>query len=197
VPWYKNSSNWFMKNLVGNWQPTLIYQVESPEYGTVQSHIDANGNGDPWGDRAIFNPIGVPGTGSGVMPLMNTAGQVVAYQAINPTAQYIDAGKFAQATIPRNTIALPRIDNFDFGLLKAVNITERQQLQFQFQAVNIFNHPQYVPGFISDVQPALTSTTTSGPTLSTLVPDNATFAQWKTAFSSHPRQVVLVVKWNF
>jgi hypothetical protein len=197
VPWYKSSSNWFMRNIVGNWQPSLIYQVESPEYATVQSHIDTNGNGDVWGDRAIFNPFGVPNTGSGVMPLKNTAGSVVAYQAIDPKAQYIDAGQFAQANIPRNTLAIPRINNFDFGLLKAVNITERQQLQFQFQAFNIFNHPQFVPGFISDVQPALTSTTTSGPTLSTLIPDNATFAQWKTAFSSHPRQVILVVKYSF
>jgi hypothetical protein len=197
VPWYKNSSNWFMKNVVGNWQPSMIYQVESPEYATVRSGVDTNGNGDNAGDRAIFNPLGVPNTGTGVKQLKNTAGQVVAYQAVDPTAQYIVAGAGARSNIPRNTLALPRIDNFDFALLKGVNITERQQVQFQFQATNIFNHPQFVPGFVSDVAPALSQYTTSGNTTNALLPNSGSFAQFKNGFSSHPRQVVLVLKYIF
>ncbi len=197
VPWYKNSSSWFMKNVVGNWQPSLIYQVESPEYATVRSGVDTNGNGDNAGDRAIFNPLGVPNTGTGVSQLKNSAGAVVAYQAIDPTAQYIVAGVGAQSNISRNTIALPRIDNFDFALLKGLNITERQQLQFQFQATNIFNHPQFVPGFVSDVAPALAQYTTSGNTTNALIPNSGSFAQFKNGFSSHPRLVVLVLKYIF
>ena len=37
-------------------------------------------------------PSELPNTGTGVTPLTNSAGQVVAYQAIDPTAQYIVAG---------------------------------------------------------------------------------------------------------
>ncbi len=57
-----------MKNVVGNWQLAPIYTYESPEYGTVQSGVDTNVNGDAAGDRAIFNPFGIANTGTGVNP---------------------------------------------------------------------------------------------------------------------------------
>ncbi len=196
LPFFKNS-NWMMKNLVGNWQFSPIYTFESPEYATVQSNVDTNGNGDAAGDRAIYNPNGIANTGSGVVPLTNSAGATVAYLATNPTAQYITAGPGGLATAARNTLAIPHINNWDFSLLKRVNITERQAVEFQFQAVNIFNHPQYVPGFISDVQPANGAITTSGNTHNTLIPNNGAFTNWQTAFSSHPRAVVLVLKYSF
>ena len=31
APWYKNHQNWFIKNLVGNWEIAPIYIYESPE----------------------------------------------------------------------------------------------------------------------------------------------------------------------
>jgi len=196
LPFFKNSS-WFMKNVVGNWQFAPIYTFESPEYATVQSHVDANGNGDPWGDRAILNPNGVPGTGSDVTPLMNSAGHVVAYLANNPNAQYVAAGVGALTTVPRNTLPLPRINNWDMSLVKRVNITERQSIEFQAQAINIFNHPQFVPGYISDVIPANTNITTAGTTLNMLIPGNNSFNQPQNAFSSHPRAMTLVLKYIF
>ncbi len=196
LPFFKNS-NWIMKNIVGNWQFSPIYTFESPEYATVRSAVDTNGNGDNAGDRSIYNPNGVANTGSGVTSLTNSAGATVAYLAINPTAQYIEANVGALATSARNTIGLPHINNFDFSLLKRVNITERQAIEFQFQAVNIFNHPQFVPGFISDVQPANGAITTSGNTTNTLIAQQPTFTNWKNAFSSHPRAVVLVLKYSF
>ena len=59
LPFFKNS-NWMMKNVVGNWQFAPIYTFESPEYATVQSGLDSNGNGDTAGDRAIYNPAASP-----------------------------------------------------------------------------------------------------------------------------------------
>jgi hypothetical protein len=196
LPFFKNS-NWVMKNLVGNWQFAPIYTFESPEYATVQSHVDANGNGDPWGDRAILNPKGVPGTGSAVSPLMNSAGQIVAYVAQNPSAQYIAVGVGALANVPRNTLPLPRTNNWDMSLVKRINITERQAFEFHAQAINVFNHPQYLPGFISDVIPANTAITTGGATLNVLIPGNNSFNVPRNAFSSHPRAMTLVLKYIF
>ena len=43
---------------------TPVYTFQSPEYATVQSGEDTNLNGDSAGDRAIYNPAGVAGTGS-------------------------------------------------------------------------------------------------------------------------------------
>jgi hypothetical protein len=196
LPFFKNAS-WFMKNIVGNWQFAPIYFFETPEYATVQSHVDANGNGDAWTDRAIINPAGIPGTGSAVTPLTNSAGQVVAYLANNPRAQYVAVGVGALATAPRNTLPLPRINDWDMTLLKRINITERQAIEFQAQAINIFNHPQFVPGYISDVQPANTNITTAGTTLNMLIPGNQSFNQPQNAFSSHPRAMTLVFKYIF
>jgi hypothetical protein len=196
LPFFKNSG-WAMKNIVGNWQFAPIYTFESPEYATVQSAVDSNGNGDAAGDRAIYNPNGIANTGSDVTPLTNSAGATVAYLATNPTAQYIVAAAGTLPNAARNTLALPHINNWDFSLLKRVNITERQAIEFQFQAVNIFNHPQFVPGYISDIQPANGAIATSGNTRNTLIPNNGAFTNWQTAFSSHPRAVILVLKYSF
>jgi hypothetical protein len=196
LPYFKNSG-WLMKNVVGNWQFTPTYVFESPEYATVQSGSDVNGNGDTAGDRVVYNPAGISGTGSDITPLTNSAGDVVAYLATNPTAQYIKAGKYALATTARNTLGLPHINNFNLGLTKRINITERQSVEFQAQALNIFNHPQYVPGYISDIQPASTSVTTAGPTHSFLIPSDPSFNQPNLVFSNHPRSMLLVLKYIF
>jgi hypothetical protein len=59
-------SNWFVKNIVGNWMLAPIYTYESPQYATVQSGLDSNLNNDSAGDRAIVNPDGNEKAGSGV-----------------------------------------------------------------------------------------------------------------------------------
>ena len=193
MPFFKNS-NWFMKNIVGNWQGSPIYTYQSPEYATVQSNTDANLNGDSASDRGIVNAAGIPGSSSPVTPLLNSAGATVAYLATNPNAYYIQAGPGAYATAQRNTLATPPINNWDFSLLKRVNVTERQSVEFSFQATNIFNHAQYVPGNISDVAPV---TFTSGVVRGALLTGSPTFGQWNQVFSNHPRNVVLVLKYNF
>ena len=79
--------------------------------------------------------------------------------------------------------------------MKRVNITERQALSFQFQATNIFNHAQYVPGVISDVESfGQASSTVRGALLtgSPIVQRSGT-----QVFTNHPRQVVLVMKYQF
>ena len=37
---------WLMKNIVGNWNISVTYTFQSPEYATVQSGVDSNLNGD-------------------------------------------------------------------------------------------------------------------------------------------------------
>jgi hypothetical protein len=96
VPFFKGSSNWMAKNLLGNWEIAPQWQLQSPEFYTPQSSgttadidcttakndgipvpcntgagQDANLNGDSAPDRAIFNSKGVPGTGSAVTTLCN------------------------------------------------------------------------------------------------------------------------------
>ena len=209
LPFFKNAG-WALKNALGNWQLSQVYTFQSPEYATVQSGADTNLNGDTAGDRAIFNPAGVPGTGSDVTPLCTSAlptgvdcGStdsrpfLVGYAAVNPNAQYIVAGAGSRATISRNTLALPHVNNWDFGLMKRINLTERQSLQFQFQATNLFNHAQYLPGNISDVSPLTNISFTGANVLTTLEPNSPSFNKPQSVWSNHPRNVVLVLKYNF
>ena len=193
LPFFKNA-NWFAKNIVGNWEFEPIYTFQSPEYATVQSNADANLNGDSAPDRAIVNAGGVVGTATTVSPLKNSSGATVAYLANNPSAYYLQAGPGALATDPRNTLGTPPINDVDFAIMKRVNLTERQALTFQFQAFNIFNHAQYVPGVISDVESFGQASNTIR---AALLPGSPTFNQWSDVFTNHPRQVVLVLKYQF
>ena len=155
---------------------------------------DANLNGDSAGDRSIYNPAGKPNTGSGVTPLVNSSGYTVAYLANNPNAQYITASYGALANAPRNTLAMPHINNWDMSVVKRINITERQSVEFQAQALNMFNHPQFTPGYINDIA----SLGQSGSTIRTiLIPQNANFDQPNLVFSSNPRALTLVLKYIF
>ena len=188
---FKNS-NWLMKNVVGNWEVAPVYTFQSPEYWTVQSGIDANLNGDAATDRAIFNPGGVPGSASTVSALTNSAGYTVAYLADNPNAQYIQAAQGALANTARNTVGLPHINNFDLTAVKRFNFTEHTSFEFQAQALNVFNHSQYVAGAISTANAtaftSITSFVTIGQTL---------FNNPQETFSNNPRTLQLVGKFIF
>jgi hypothetical protein len=194
LPYFKNSHNWFAKNGLGNWQFAPTYIFESPEYATVQSGVDANLNGDQWGDRAILNPNGVGKTGSGVTAVKDLAGDTVAYYANNPSARYVVASYGAYSNIPRNTLPLYHINNFDIAALKRFNITEHQSFEFACHAYNMFNHPQPIAGSLNDV---LSVSTASSNERGVAIPSSSNFGHPEKVFSSNPRSLQLVVKYNF
>ncbi len=202
---FKNS-NWYMRNLVGNWDISPIYTYQTGTLATVQSGVDSNLNGDTAGDRTFVNPAGNPTVGSGATPLLNSAGQTVAYVATNPRAGYILAPKGTLPNGGRNTAYLRPINNFDVTFGKDFNFGHegRYHVQFQGRFVNLFNHPQYTGGYLSDVTPAgvtasgLPATSvTSGNVHNFLIPGNTTFLDPSLVFSSNPRSVQIVGKFIF
>jgi hypothetical protein len=195
TPWFSKDKNRLLRGVLGNYQVSGTYIVESPEYVTPQSAVDANLNGDTATDRTIVNVNGVPGTGSTVTALKNTAGQTVAYVANNPSAQYIAAGQGAWANAGRNTLATPRINNWDATFSKSILFRERMKLQVHADLFNAFNHPQYTPGMIDNVSHVdRTSTTTP---IGYLIPGNPAFAKWDQVFSSNSRGVQLGARFTF
>jgi hypothetical protein len=193
LPFFKHS-NWVMKNIVGNWEFAPIYTYQSGTLVDVQSGVDSNMNGDSAGDRAMVNPNGTNNVGSGITALKNTAGQTVAYLAKNPNARYIEAGSGTLPNGGRNTGQLPAIDDVDMTIAKKFNITESKQLQFSARFINIFNHPQFVGGYLSDVAPI---GQTSSASHNFLEPQSGIFMQPSQAFSSNPRQLQLALKFTF
>jgi hypothetical protein len=206
MPFFKNS-NALMRNTVGGWEIAPIYTYQSGQWVTAQSGIDSNLNGDSAGDRTILNPSGVKGTGTGVTPLctsavavcpatltdaLNNPVGVVGYLA-NSNAQYVQAGYGALATVGRNTLQLKPINDLDLTALKRFTITERFKIEFRASATNVFNHAQYVGGFLNDVAPI------PNPGFITfqrnmLEPSNPSFNTPSSVFSSNPRTLQLALK---
>ncbi|MGI8773328.1 MAG: TonB-dependent receptor domain-containing protein [Acidobacteriaceae bacterium] len=211
IPYFKNSDHWLLKNGLGNWEIAPIYTYQSPEFADVQSGVDSNLNGDSAGDRAILNPNGVKGTGSGVTAVVDPArvalcppntdptlppapcnADTVGYQAINPNAQYIRAQQGALATAGRNTLPIRPINNWDATATKRVNFTERYAFEFQAQAFNVFNHSQYVPDLISQINSNGFTSNRNG-----LIPGTSQFNQPQLIFRNNARSMQLVAKFIF
>jgi hypothetical protein len=194
VPFFKNG-NWFLKNLVGNWELAPILTYETGTLVTPQSAVDANLNGDSAGDRTVLNPQGTANIGSGTTPLRNSSNQIVAFLATNPNARYIQAQKGVLTTAGRQTEHLRPIDNIDFSLVKRFNVyKERGKLELGGRFFNLLNHPQYTGSRINDVASVGYTSTDVGNFLN---PSKSTFYQPDKVFSSNPRSIQVTAKFIF
>jgi hypothetical protein len=192
LPMFRHSGNWMAKNLIGNWLYTGTYTFESPEYATVQSGRDSNLNGDSAGDRAVVNAAGDPTKGTDVTALKNTAGKIVGYLANDPSARYIRAGLGSFGNAGRNTLPTNHINNFDMSVMKKFSATERFKVEFGAGAYNVFNHAQFVPGQLNNIN--LTSQIT---TRNFLIPGTRDFNNFSSVWSSNPRTVTLIGRFTF
>ncbi len=127
-----------------------------------------------------------------MVPLRNSAGDTVAYQAIDPTARYIQAGRGAYANAGRNTLPTRGINNFDLSFGKRFSITEYKAFEFRADFSNFFNRPQYTPGYISSVR-----LTTQTNTREFMIPGNRPFAAWDQVFPSNARTLQLAARFTF
>ena len=194
IPYFKSSHNWMARNLVGNWEIAPIWTMQTGEYATVTAGIDANLNGDAAGDRAVINPLGNKKLGTGTQTLVNSDGDTVGYLAKNPDAYYIAAGAGALSTASRNTLPLPRTNDWDVTAIKRINITERYAVEFAAGAFNVFNHPQFISGYLNQIN-SFGDTTSLATNF--LKPQNANFNDPKTAFPSNARTMQLGAKFVF
>jgi hypothetical protein len=193
LPFFKNG-NWMMKNIVGNWEIAPVFTYQTGTLVTVLSKTDANLNADSYTDRAIINPAGTVNIGSGTTALNNSNGDTVAYLVKNTGARYIQTPEGVLPNGGRNTEHLMPINDIDVTLLKKLNITERFKLELGGRFFNLFNHPQYVGGYLNDVAPiGFTQTEVRN----FLNPANTTFYNPATVFSSNPRTIQLSAKITF
>ena len=211
LPGFSNAANKPLRYALGGYIFSGTYTYESPQYATVQSGIDSNLNGDSAGDRTIINPAGDANTGSDVTALARNGSVVssqtactvggkaasgasctVAYVAANPNARYIIAGAGALANGGRNTMALRPINNWDIQLKKEFRLSETMKFQIAAQAFNLFNHPQYVSGYLNNVQFHNSNTTNLN-----LIPNSDIFGRPDQVFSSNPRSMQLTARFEF
>ena len=192
IPFLKSSNNWLERNLLGNWEVAPIWTLQSGEWVSPQGGVDANLNGDTAGDRAVVNPQGNRSTGSGVTALKNSGGDTVGYLATNPNAYFIEAEAGALSTASRNDLELPRTNDWDVTALKRITLKERYSFEFQAQALNVFNHSQYVSGYIDRID-----TFADTASIGLLKPQSQQFDQPSSVFPNNARTMQLVAKFIF
>ena len=77
-----HSDSRFMRALLGGYGIGAVYLAQTGQPVTLQSGVDANGNGDTAGDRGVLNPSGSAIRGSDVIPICAGAGGVT-FQGTN------------------------------------------------------------------------------------------------------------------
>jgi|GEM_PF-383402 len=207
LPFFRNNSGGLSRLLLGGFYFTGTWTLESGERATVLSGTDANLNADTIGDRTVRNPNGVRNTASVVIPLLATctalnadgtcaqsdASRTVGYLAVNPSAEYIQAGPGAVSNSARNTLLLPGINNVDFSVFKNFRFGEgSKKIQLRADFFNLFNHAQYVPGSVNEVTPVQTAGVRRLNTVG--------FAQFNRPdliFSGHPRVIQIALRFDF
>jgi hypothetical protein len=192
TPWFRSNRNWFLRTAVAGYAFSGTYTAESPQFVTPQSVFDANLNGDNATDRVIVNTGGIQGTGSDTRALTNSAGQTVAYAAIDPTAEFLRARPGAWANSGRNILAGQGINNFDLSVAKTISTGERSRLEIRADFYNALNHAQFTPGRLNNVASTQRANETSY-----LTPGNADFGRWNRVYSSNPRLIQIVAKFSF
>jgi hypothetical protein len=158
----KYDSGGWLGYVLNQWQVSASYIAESGQPVTALSFVDANGNGDAAGDRAIFNPgftaqntatgvnavcrAGGTGATSIVAPDVCGAADTVGYVAVNPAAQYVQALPGARTNVGRNTLDSPGLNNWNMSFFKKTRVTERVSVEFRADMQNVFNHGQPILG---------------------------------------------------
>jgi hypothetical protein len=189
------SGNWFVRNLVGNWNIAAVYTYQSPAHATVQSGIDSNLNNDAL-DRAVINPAGQANLSSGVTPINNlgvtvaaNSASIAAYVANNPNARYVQAGSGAHPNGGRNTLPMSATNSLDLQLRKGFRITEAKRFEISMQSSNLLNNPQWTGDFLNDVYPNLNNTVRTF-----LLTGNSEFGRFDRFFTSNPRTISFVAR---
>jgi hypothetical protein len=114
------------------------------------------------------------------------------FNANDPGARYIVAGPGAYATGGRLTLPTNPINNFDFQFGKRFSFTETSSVELRASLWNAFNHPQYIPGRVSNVYFRDRVTTRNN-----LIPGNPAFNRQDLVYESNARQIQLGLRVNF
>jgi hypothetical protein len=142
------------------------------------------------GTGLFVNTGGTPGTATGVTPLTNSSGQIVAFEAANPNAQFVSGAPGTLSAIHPNR-RLGDTRNIDLSIVKRFAIPERAKLEVRGDAYNLIGHPQFTGLPVSTLGSPLVVTP------SFLVPQSPLFGNLNGTLSGNPRIIQLAVRVMF
>jgi outer membrane receptor protein involved in Fe transport len=156
------TENVFARIFLNGYQLGSVFLAQTGQPVTLQSGVDANGNGDTAGDRTIFNPNGslIAGTdvtavceGAGFATTLAAktvtnggkcaAGKTIGFVVVDPTARYVVAGPGTLTTVGRNSFRSPGFGVLNFSVFKNTSFAEGKYLQIRFEAFNALNHRNF------------------------------------------------------
>jgi hypothetical protein len=181
-----------LAKVVANLSVMAAYTYTSDIGLPLSNGLDTSLTGSSAGAAVFENPNGGFG-GSGVTPLMNNRGQIVAYRATNPDARFIQGG-FGSFSTDRSILDLDQMHNFDVAAAKKFTFVEDATLEFRVEAYNLLNSKQRT-GFA--VHGLATPSRVPGFTPSQLVPSSPNFGDLASLFSSNPRRLQLALRLTF
>ena len=131
----------------GGWQLAGITTFQSGTPFSVGNGSDRN-NDAILGDRPdIGNPNAALNTRAIISPKCATGYQNPdTGSCVSPgDVHWVEGAGFPNAaTVGRNTLRTGGANNFDLNLTKSIPIGETRRLELRWEALNAFNHPQYI-----------------------------------------------------
>jgi hypothetical protein len=138
-------------NIFANFTLAGTYSYESPQYVTPLSGLDTGFINAGLSSRVLINPNATGNGGTDVTALRNNMGQIVAYQANDPSARFIRGGAGTFAAGGRNSLRLGETNNFDVSAVKRFSYRDRAGVEVRADAYNLFNHPQFTGGSLTSI----------------------------------------------
>jgi len=135
------------KYTFGGWQLAGITTFQSGTPFSVANGFDRNNYADKEDRADIGNPNAPLNTRAIIFPSCATGYQNPdTLSCVTPSdVHWVEGIGFPNAsTVGRNTLRTGGTNNFDLNLTKAIPIGEARRLEFRWEALNAFNHPQYV-----------------------------------------------------
>jgi hypothetical protein len=151
-------SGW-RKYPLGGWQLAGITTFQSGTPFSVGNGSDRNNDGALADRPDISNPNAPVNTRAIIFPKCPTGYQNPdTGSCVNPgNVHWVEGAGFPNAaTVGRNTLRTGGTNNFDLNLTKSIPFGEARRLELRWEALNAFNHPQYinVPQMIVNGAPA-------------------------------------------
>lgn len=118
--------------ILGNWQVNMIMNLRSGQPFTPVMNVDVANIGSPnQATRARPDLVG--------NPKLNNPSPAEWFD----TAALAAPAQFTYGTAGRNILRTDALQNFDFGLFREDQISERVKTQFRAEFFNAFNHPTF------------------------------------------------------
>ena len=139
-------SGW-MRYALGGWSLAGVTTFQSGTPFTVGNGFDRNNDGFSEDRPDIGNP-GAPLNTRATLSAKCATG----YQnpdtlaCVNPgDVHWLEGMGFPNAaTVGRNTLHTGGTNNFDLNLTKSIPLSEKRRLELRWEALNAFNHPQFI-----------------------------------------------------